>query len=357
MSTEIQFSALFPHQAQATPVFCFVATVQEIRQFARIDRAARGQDGILRGFQRPQIQNHIREIKSYLSGDEALLPNPIVVAFTDGVSIEQNGDCTGQATIDVSGEPKGWIVDGQQRFSALIELPDKNFQVFVSAFLCSTEEELHKQFILINNTRPLPKSLIYELLPRVKDLPDRLQSRSTSASLVEILNFSEGSCLKGMIRQQTNPTGIIVDTAIQKVIMNSLSDGTLRMLYTTDDFQEKAFLLFNNFFRAVITTFPDAWHGHKPATSRLLHGAGIVSLGYLMEAMYAIAGATSEDDFVEGLKLIADKTAWTDGQWHFSEDDVRKWNSIQNVARDISQLSQYLVREYKRAYRDSKRLA
>lgn len=355
MNNSIEFPAIFSRQTDSIPVFSFVATAQQIQKFACVERAARSSDGTLRGFQRPQILNHIREIKNYLASDGALLPNPIVIAFTRGVKISRNDDGTGSIFIDENEDHKGWIVDGQQRFTALSDLPDKHFEVFVSGFVCDTEEELHKQFILINNTRPLPKSLIYELLPRVKDLPDRLQSRSTAASLVEILNFSQDSCLRGMIKQQTNPTGIIVDTAIQKVIMNSLSDGTLRMVYTSEDFQEKAISLLNNFFKAVITTFPDAWHERTPTTSRLVHGAGVVAMGYLMEAMCVITGATKEEDFLTGLALIKNKTAWTEGQWHFGDDDVRKWNSIQNVARDVRQLSQYLVSEYKKAVRPQRK--
>jgi len=355
MNNALEFQAIFSHQSEAIPVFSFVATAKDIQKFARIDRAARSFDGILRGFQRPQILNHIREIKTYLAGDEALLPNPIVIAFTEGVTIQRNENGTGVISVDVSDGPKGWIVDGQQRFFALSELPDKHFQVFVSGFVCETEEELHRQFILINNTKPLPKSLIYELLPRVKDLPDRLQARSTAASLVESLNFSPDSCLRGMIKQQTNPTGIIGDTAIQRVIMNSLSDGTLRMLYTAEDFKEKASTLLNNFFGAVIETFPDAWHERNPTTSRLVHGAGIVAMGYLMEAMCVISGAKTKESFMEELVLIKDRTAWTDGQWDFGDNDIRKWNSIQNVARDIRQLSQYLVSEYKLAVRQQRR--
>lgn len=355
MNKSLEFAAIFPHQTDAIPVFSFVATAKNIQEIARIDRAARSLDGTLRGFQRPQILNHIREIKTYLAGDEALLPNPIVIAFTEGVTIQRNENGTGVISIDVSGTPKGWIVDGQQRFFALSDLPDKHFQVFVSGFVCKTEEELHKQFILINNTRPLPKSLIYELLPRVKDLPDRLQARAAAASLVENLNFRPDSCLRGMIKQQTNPTGIIGDTAIQKVIMNSLSDGTLRMFFTTEYFQEKAFTLLNNFFAAVSETFPGAWHERTPATSRLVHGAGIVAMGYLMEAMCVIGGAKTKGSFMEEMALIKDRTAWTDGQWDFGDNDVRKWNSIQNVARDIRQLSQYLVSEYKLAARQQRR--
>lgn len=354
MQNTLTYNAIFPTQTKKIPVFSFVANVNDIKKFARIDRASRNESGLLRGFQRPQIANHIKEIKNYLLKDGAMLPNPIVVAFTDGIKVSGGSNGLRKIAIDISKEPKGWIVDGQQRFSALLELSEKRFEVFISAFVCKNEEELHRQFILINNTRPLPKSLIYELLPRVKGLPDRYSSRTTAASLVEILNYNEESCLKGLIRQQTNPSGVIVDTSIQKVVMNSLSDGALRLIYNDPDFEDKAFRLLNNFFKAVIKNFPKAWEGHKPRTSRLVHGAGIVSMGFLMEAMFTMSGARTVDEFSEGIAIIKDKTAWTEGQWFFSQDDVRKWNSIQNVPRDIRQLSQYLISQYKHFLRSAK---
>jgi hypothetical protein len=81
------------------------------------------------------------------------------------------GTATAQVEIDSSDGTVGFVVDGQQRLSALDGLPDRDFEVFVSGILCENEEELRKQFILINNTRPLPKPLIYELLPTVNGLP------------------------------------------------------------------------------------------------------------------------------------------------------------------------------------------
>ena len=49
--------------------------------------------------------------------------------------------------------------------------------------VCADEAELRRQFVLINNTRPLPKSLIYELLPGVDGLPSRLSNRAFAAEL------------------------------------------------------------------------------------------------------------------------------------------------------------------------------
>ena len=354
MKDYLDYPALFPKQNLNTPVFCFVSKANEIQKFAQIDRASRNHEGILKGFQRPQIANHIKEIREYLTKNDSILPNSIVIAFMQGVSIQKTNSISGSIRIEISNDQKGWIVDGQQRFTALLESDNKNFEIFVSAFICSTEEELYKQFILINNTKPLPKSLIYELIPRVKDLPNRYSSRSIAACLVEILNFNQESCLNGMIRQQTNPTGVISDTAIQKVIMNSLSDGFLRLLHMEPDFNHKAFEILNNYFKAIIKVFPEEWKGHKPSTSRLLHGTGIVAMGYLMEAIFTITNARTVTDFASELERIKGKTAWTKGNWHFSDDDIRNWNSIQNVPRDVRQLSGYLVSTYKKSINASR---
>ena len=92
---------------------------------------------------------------------------------------------------------------------ALEPLTERDFEVFVSAIICEDEEELRRQFILINNTKPLPKELIYELLPSVDGLPQRLSSRSLAAHLTTKINyFKNGDAQNfpffGVIRHHTN---------------------------------------------------------------------------------------------------------------------------------------------------------
>ena len=77
----LRFDALAPTQSPKLTVFTFVAKAAEIARIARIERAGRDDDGTLQGFQRPQIANHIREIRDYLEKPNAILPNAIVVAF------------------------------------------------------------------------------------------------------------------------------------------------------------------------------------------------------------------------------------------------------------------------------------
>ena len=251
------------------PVFSFAARARDVARIARIERAGRDEVGQLRGFQRPQIAGHINEIRDYLEKPGAILPNPIVIGFTDsavieaGTAVKGKPGRLGMLTIDVSGGAPGWIVDGQQRFTALRDIAEaegRDFEVLVSGFICKNVAELQKQFILINNTRPLPKALVYELLPQVEDLPKRMSNRSQAALLTEALNYRNGSSLKGLIRQQTNPRGVIRDTVLQRVIMTSISDGALR-LYASEDalLLDKGYSLISEFFHAVQHVFRNDW--------------------------------------------------------------------------------------------------
>lgn len=345
MTKRLKFISLIPAQARNAKVAFFVSTADDIAKIAKIDRLARDEEGVPSGFQRPQIAGHIREIGDYLAKPEAILANPIVLGFVGGASIKKSANGLHELTIDISNGAPGWVVDGQQRFSALKEIGRKDFQVPVSAFICETEEELRRQFILINNTKPLPKGLIYELLPNVTGLPFRYESRAEAARLIETLNYKKGSSLRGMIHGQTNPDGIIKDTILQRLLMNSLSDGALRM-YRGDAklLHSKGVDLISEYFHAVKHVYHDAWDGHSPKSSRLLHGVGITSMGFVMEYLHSSTAATKREHFITPLTALRKSTAWTEGEWVLGTER-RRWNSLQNVSVDWKLLSFYLVQQ------------
>src|ERR1700676_402506 len=256
-----KYRGVSARQSADHQVVSIAAKASDILKFARIDRAGRDRDGALQGFQRPQIASHIREIRDYLRTATAVLPNPIVVAFVDRIKTRDVEGGLVEVEIEVGDTPPGFVVDGQQRLTALGGLTEREFEVFVSILVCKNYEELRRQFVLINSTRPLPKALIYELLPGVTGLPARLTNRSFAASLAERLNFDPSSSLRGMIYQHTNPTGVIRDTAIQKVIMQSSSDGAMREMSPEDQF-DRGYHLVTEFFAAVKNVFRDDWEGH-----------------------------------------------------------------------------------------------
>jgi DGQHR domain-containing protein len=354
--TVFKYTAIRAKQAPDNDVFSFAATPKEILNFAEIDRVSRRENGQLMGFQRHQIASHIKEIRDYLTRDDALLPNAVIVAFIGEVNIKNKGNGLIDVEINVENGKPGFVVDGQQRLTALSGIEKNDFQVFVSALICKDYNQLRQQFVLINNTRPLPKTLIYELLPNVEGLPARFTARKFAARIVDRLNFSHESALYGDIRQHTNPKGVMSDTAMQKLIMNSASDGAIREFIKEVDFEDRAFNLVNEFFLAVIEVFGPEWHGMRPHTSRLRHGAGIIAMGFVMEVLYSSQSAKVKSAFIPGLVTIKEFTAWTSGHWKFADYDVRPWNEVQNTPSDIDLLSNFLVRSLKKALRKQTRI-
>lgn len=363
-----RFTAVRATQANGKYVLAFAAKPKDILNFASIDGVKRHEDGTLDGFQRHQIAPHIKEIRKYLERPDAILPNAVIIAFLDGIKVkEKKGGLLDVEITVTNNESPGFVVDGQQRLTALSGVERDNFEIFVSAIVCKDYNELRQQFILINNTRPLPKSLIYELLPNVEGLPDRFGKRSFAAKMVEKLNYTktENPVFYGRIHQHTNSKGKLSDLAIQKIVMGSASNGAIRKFIEEHSsldsesiqlIEEKSFELINTFYSAVRDVFPDAWNGMTPRTSRLVHGAGLVAMSFVMEQLYSLYGEVSKEKFIDGLKLIAPKTSWTEGIWVFSKEDKRPWNGIQNTPTDIDLLTTYLMRKLRKAMKKRERI-
>jgi len=250
-------------------------------------------------------------------------------------------------------EKPGFIVDGQQRLAAVREADIASFPICVTAFVTNDIRQQTEQFILVNSTKPLPKGLIYELLPSTESaLPTLLQRRRFPSYLLDRLNRDAGSPLEHKIQTPTTPDGVIKDNSMLRMLENSLSDGVLyryRRLNDDGGDVEKMLYVLRGFWSAVRDVFEDAW-GLPPKRSRLMHGAGIVSLGFLMDAIaerHRVKGAPSTSDFETDLVPLREVCRWTEGYWDFGPGCQRKWNEIQNTSKDIQLLANYLLVQYK----------
>ena len=347
-------------QGNKRKLYSFAVDGKQLHEFCAISRVTRHEGEGLNGYQRPEVVSHITQIREYLESENPMLPNAIVVAFDDSVSFRssaRNGNRdapfsrAGVLEIPIQegiadADKPGWIVDGQQRAAALRDARIEGFPVCVVGFVTDGLEEQRQQFILVNATKPLPKGLIYELLPSTDGkLPLALQKRRHPALLSERMNFDEESPLQGMIRTPTNGSGVIADNSILKMIENSLSDG---VLYLYDDIEDQLNVL-NQFWSAVKTVFPEAW-GELPRKSRLMHGAGFISMGFLMDTIadrHRRERELTSRVFQKDIEPLRDVCRWTEGHWEFGEDNRLKWNELQNVPRHIQLLSNYLLIQYR----------
>ena len=174
-----------------------------------------------------------------------------------------------------------------------------------------------------SSTRPsrFPKGLIHELLPSTEaPLPLALHRRRLPALLLERLNFDADSPLRGRIRTPTSGEGTIKDNSILKMIENSISDGALypyRFSRNGGADTDAMLVRAQGLLDSRQPGLPRSVGSATPRRSRLTHGLGIVSLGYLMDAIADYFGGVQPDDvdFVEHLELVAPVCAWTGGYW------------------------------------------
>jgi hypothetical protein len=155
-----------------------------------------------------------------------------------------------------------------------------------------------------------------------------------------------------MIRTPTTPEGTIKDNSVLKMLENSLSDGALyrfRDAATGRGDEDAMLSVLMDFWAAVKEVFGEAWN-KQPRQSRLMHGVGVASLGFVMDAIfdrYSRNRIPNQGDFASDLRGIAEVCRWTTGYWDFGPGSQRKWNELQNTSRDIQLLTNYLIFEYK----------
>ncbi len=303
--------------------------------------------------------DHVADIRQYLEREHAILPNSIVVAFNQPVHFTEDTPSSepvriGRLTIPVGDQEKaGWIVDGQQRTAALRSAKRSSFPVSVIGFESNGVEDEREQFVLVNSVKPLPKSMVYELLPGLGDaVPPRLRRRQRACGLIEELNGSPESPFYRRIRTITArvfPSANIKDTSVLKMIENSMNNGAVGPLGGS---RERCLRLLANYWNAVKEHFAGAW-SLPPQKSRLTHGVGIIGMGYLMDTIaHGLSGRWEVPPlhaFLAEVRLLGDDLPWTAGTWEFDGGMRLPWNEIQNTTRHIELVANYLIRRYRRA--------
>jgi DGQHR domain-containing protein len=361
---ELRIPAIQVQQTAETTLYTFAIDGKLVQHFATVSRIRRADGVNLQGYQRPEVVSHISEIRNYLESETPMMPNAVVIAFDSRVRFEPDHQAPpngythlGTLVIPIDNtaeeDKPGFIVDGQQRLAAIREAEIDAFPVMVTAFITDDIGEQTEQFILVNSTKPLPKGLIYELLPSTESpLPRLLHRRRFPAYLLDRLNRDEDSPLRFMIQTPTTPQGVVKDNSILRMLENSLIDGVLYRYRDTEGTGgdiNTILAILKNFWSATAEVFHDAW-GLSPRRSRLMHGAGIVSLGFIMDAIaerHRHAGVPDRQAFLNDLLPLRPVCRWTDGIWNFGPGQQRKWSELQNTSKDIQLLANYLLYQYK----------
>lgn len=236
----IRRRALRIYQNDKHPLYLFCLTGDEILSVADISRLSRDDAGKLIGYQRPHVKRHIQDIVEYLDSDNILFPNSLILALSSKVKFRANHRsltadglvASGIVEIPMSknGQKPAWIVDGQQRAIAISKSKRRDLPIPINAFVADEIELQRDQFLRVNNTKPLPRGLITELLPEVSTpLPASLQAKKIPSALCELLNSERHSPFHKLISRastsdQNKRQAVIADTSIIKMLQESLSN-------------------------------------------------------------------------------------------------------------------------------------
>lgn len=365
MKKTLRVPCIAIRQGKDHTLYTFAIDGKQLHSIAQISRIGRGEDFELVGYQRPEVQSHIAEIRNYLESENPMLPNAIVIAFDQTVKFYRTGISTNSAQSgeleipipsDLDAKP-GWIVDGQQRSAALRDARVNSFPVFVTAFATNNQHEQREQFILVNSTKPLPKGLIYELLPGTDAVLSRsLEQKRSPSVLLHKLNQNPESPFYQTIKTPTAPEGYIQDNSVLRMLSSSLQDGALYRvgLESSEEGREQAMYdCVTEFWKCVARDFPEAWN-LPPRKSRLSHGVGITSMGYIMDAAYDRhhkTGRSLHETFSDCVEVIRPHCAWTSGFWEFGGGIARKWNEVQNTPKDCQLVANYLLLKLRQNWR------
>src|SRR3954468_7501474 len=119
----LSLRALRTKQGSGVNVFSFFIKGADITRVAEISRISRDDDDALKGFQRKEIQNHVKGIVDYLDRGDVLFPNAIILALSPEVEFKQSRGPVPEGIAEVAqigtlsipireeGRRAAWIVD------------------------------------------------------------------------------------------------------------------------------------------------------------------------------------------------------------------------------------------------------
>lgn len=362
-----KYRALKMVQPGGRQIFLFSVEPSAIWEIAEVSRISKNGTEELLGYQRSAVRGHVNEIVEYLKNDELIFAHPLILALPStvkfsasrGRNVSDQFSTSGDLEIPRSSENKKpcWIVDGQQRALAITRSQRNDFPVPICAFVADEIDIQRDQFIRINSSKPLPKGLIAELLPEIDfALPPRLAIKKLPSEICGVLDSNEASPFFRLVQRASTPKcdrnkRPIKDTVLIHMIEESLKNPA-GCLYpyrdiSTGECDSMAILsILCSYWNAVKSVFPEAW-GKTPEQSRLMHSAGIRTMGRLMDRIMSNIDPESQDAEVlakDALERIQAHCRWTSGSWEGLGG--MDWNELQNVPKHVSQLSNFLIREF-----------
>ena len=139
----------------------------------------------------------------------------------------------------------------------------RSFPSRQSAFIAAGADEQRSQFILVNNTKPLPRDSSTNCCPTPRAPAAEVRPPAVAGPADDSAQPRlRDSPFRGAIATPTSPDGYIKDNSVLKMIENSLYDGALYQYRDPEDGSgdvEQMVLHLKIFWSLVESTWPIEW--------------------------------------------------------------------------------------------------
>lgn len=204
------------------------------------------------GIQRQLSEIRLKKIGKYIKGPSAVFPNSIIVSFH---KMNFDGESVTIPLVDNA----AFIIDGQHRLYGFGYSDGKEMDLIIAGFIKLKDENIASIFRTINsNQKKIDPSLVYDLIPLIRDIEPVKFEDERAHFLIEFLNTEENSPWQNNINMTGADQGIISQasfaTALKKLLKK---DG----LFRSDDFFEDNMqeLILIEYFNAIKRVFKIEW--------------------------------------------------------------------------------------------------
>lgn len=204
------------------------------------------------GIQRQLSSVRLRKIGKYIQSDTSVFPNSIIVSFHK-LNFDKN-----KITIPLKNNA-AFIIDGQHRLFGFGFSDGKELDLIIAGFNKLGNDKIASIFRTINYTqKKIDPSLVYDLIPEIRDLEPVKFEDERAHYLIEFLNVDESSPWQNSINMTGADQGIITQASMATALKKLLKkNGLFRDDDLFEDNIQEQILV--EYFKAIKKVFKIAW--------------------------------------------------------------------------------------------------
>lgn len=300
--------------------YCFKLSSDLLLDISYVSESERN-----KGVQRPLSDRRCKDVGKFIDSDHSVFANNIILNLPKDIIFKSDENNEEQGILRIPKRPQStWVVDGQHRLFGF-KYAQKKFDLLCTGFVGLEVEDQAEIFITINTKQKgIPASVIYDLLPVVKDAEFK---KKRAHSLVSQLNEDADSPWYNNVKMLGVGKGLVSQSTFAKNLEKLIDPNGGVLASYNEQYQFKILL---NYFNAFNAIFRNEWGNRKFVLTKTV---GIAAMCGIFPKVHELCNKNFK---VENIIFILNSIK----EFDFSSEVLGKSTNnvaIQNVINDLLQ--------------------